>query len=115
MAETKSPTKAQLGDLGKPNPSSYDELAEDVVPLKDDEQRAYKDQLQADSGQAEAKAKVKRVESDASPDAEYTPSGAALKAVAGVSNDVERGEKYADVKASVRHGLVSPEEAAKKS
>jgi hypothetical protein len=100
-AEIKTDTK--LASVGVPTPPTLRELAKDL-PEKDKVQRAYKDAMLADTAQAEAKAKVIVV--DESPDADQTPSGIALKKVAGVSNDTERGEKYAIEKTAVRWGHV---------
>jgi hypothetical protein len=107
--EKEGTTPKNVGkDLGAPNPESLQALAEDL-PEKDEVQKAYKEQMQADSAQAEAKAKVKIV--DASPDAAETPSGYALKKVAGISNDTERGEKYAQHKSAKRFGVVVADES----
>jgi hypothetical protein len=100
-AEEKSNVKT--ANLGVPTPRSLRILAEDL-PEKDDVQKAYKDAMLADTAQAEAKAKVAAV--DASPNADETPSGAALKKVAGISNDTERGEKYLLEKTAKRWGYV---------
>jgi hypothetical protein len=84
-----------------PNPEPLRELARDL-PEKDDVQKAVKEGILADSAQAEAKAKAKVV--DLSPDAPDTPSGHALKKVAGIADDVKRGEEYARERAAKRHG-----------
>jgi hypothetical protein len=99
----KAPSAATIADVGTPNPPSMRTLAEDL-PDNDPVQAAYKDAMLADSAQAEAKAKAKVV--DESPNAAETPSGAALKAVTGVSNDAERGEKYLREKTARRWGYV---------
>lgn len=86
-------------------PPAYEEAAE-ALPEKDEVQVAHKEALLAETGQEEAQAKAKIV--DASPDASDTPSGAALKAVAGIEDNTERGEKYAQVKSAKRWGYVHP-------
>ena len=104
-AETKSAAKTddsgKLESVGVPTPRSLRTLAEDL-PEKDTVQKAYKDAMLADTAQQETQAKVKAV--DASPNADETPSGMALKKVAGVSNDTERGEKYLREKTAARWG-----------
>jgi hypothetical protein len=92
-------------DLGKPYPEPMRELAKDQ-PDGDPVLAAYKKGFLADSTQEEAKAKVKIV--DESPRAADTPSGTALKKVAGISNDAERGEKYAQERGKVRWGYEAP-------
>src|SRR5688500_16655217 len=100
-------TDQKAADLGNPNPPGIRrQLAEDL-PERDEVQKAYKEAMTADSMSAEVEAKVKAV--DASPNAADTPSGGALKAVAGVSNDTERGERYAREKAARRWGYVTPD------
>lgn len=99
-------TDDKTANIGVPTPRSLRALAEDL-PEKDKVQKAYKDAMLADSAQAEAKAKVVAV--DASPNAAETPSGSALKKVAGVSNDTERGEKYLREKTAARWGYVPVE------
>jgi hypothetical protein len=96
-------TDTKTANLGVPGPRSMRSLAEDL-PTKDKVQKAYKEAMTADSAQAEAQAKVVAV--DESPDAAETPSGHALKKVAGVSNDTERGEKYLLEKTAKRWGYV---------
>ena len=96
-------TDTKTANLGVPGPRSMRVLAEDL-PTKDKVQKAYKDAMTADSAQAETKAKVVAVEE--SPDADDTPSGHALKKVAGVGNDTERGEKYLREKTAKRWGYV---------
>ena len=93
-------------DLGTPTPPRLRELAK-KLPEKDEVQKATKAAMLAEDSQTEAKEKAKVV--DASPDAAETPSGYALKKVTGISNDTERGEEYARLKAGVRHGYVEPE------
>lgn len=96
-------TDDKLASVGIPTPASLRVLAEDL-PEKDRVQKATKDAMLADTAQDEAKAKVLAV--DASPNADETPSGVALKKSAGVSNDTERGEKYARAKTAARWGHV---------
>lgn len=110
-SEPKAPTAKQTADVGVPNPEDFRGKADDVVNANDPEGEAYRDQITAKSAQDEAKAKAKRVESDASPDAQDTPSGAALSAVAGISDDAKRGEAYARAHDAVRRGTVAPEDA----
>lgn len=100
-------TKAAMADLGPPTPEPLRDLAEDL-PEKDDVQKATKAAMLADSGDKEAKEKVKVVK--ASPNAEETPSGAALMKTAGISNDQKRGEAYAREKTARRWGYVPVDE-----
>lgn len=100
----KRPSKAQIGDLGEPGPASFTELAEVRDPGDDEGLEAHRDKLTAKTGKAEAQAKADLV--DQSPRAGETPSGAAVKAAAGIKNDVERGEAYAQAKAIARHGVL---------
>lgn len=93
-------------DVGTPNPQSLRDLAEDL-PEKDGVQKAIKKAMLADSAQEEAKEKVKVVE--ASPDASDTPSGHALKEVAGISDDTKRGEEYLRHKTAKRWGYAPVE------
>lgn len=95
-------TKKQAPDNLPVNPaegSSYAEAAA-KLPEKDAVQKAYKDAMTTQDGQTEAKAKVKVV--DESPNAAETPSGGALKKVAGIANDHDRGEAYAREKQARR-------------
>lgn len=92
-------------DAGAGAPPAEREAAE-ALPEKDDVQKAIKEAMTADDAQTEAKAKAKVV--DLSPNAAETPSGAAVKKVAGISDDVKRGEEYARVKSAVRWGYVHP-------
>lgn len=110
--EGKTPTAKQVADVGVPNSESFRELADDVVPEKDADQKAYKRQIQADSAKEEAQAKAERVESDSSPDAQETPSGAALLATSGIANDTERGGAYARAKDVARRGVLPAEDVA---
>lgn len=86
-------------------PGSYEEAAE-ALPEKDEVQTEIKAAMLADTAQEEAKHKANVV--DASPDAADTPSGAALKATAGIKDNRERGEEYARVKSAKRWGYVHP-------
>ena len=72
----------------------------EALPEKDDVQKAIKEGLTAEDAQTEAEAKAEVV--DLSPNAAETPSGGALKAVAGIEDDVERGEAYAREKQARR-------------
>lgn len=94
-------TGVKSENLGNPNTGIRRELAEDL-PERDEVQKAYKEAMTTDSMQAEVRAKVQAV--DASPNAADTPSGGAMKAVAGVGNDTERGERYTQEKAARRWG-----------
>ena len=98
---------AALADLGPEMPRSMRRLAEDL-PEKDDVQKAYKAQMLAMDMQKATKEKVKIV--DASPDADETPSGYALKKVAGVAHDADRGEQYLRHKTAKRWGYVPVED-----
>jgi hypothetical protein len=100
-------TDVKSADLPPSTPPELRRLAEDL-PEKDSVQKAHKEALTADDHQAEAKAKAKVV--DESRDAADTPSGVALKKVAGISNDTKRGEEYARIRAGVRHGYILPED-----
>jgi hypothetical protein len=99
---------AALADLGPELPAPMRELAE-KLPEKDDVQKAYKAQMLAEDMHVAAKQKVKIV--DASPDADDTPSGYALKKVAGIAHDGDRGEAYAREKSAKRWGYVPAAEA----
>ena len=99
---------AALADLGPEMPASMRKLAE-KLPEKDEVQRAYKAQMLAMDMQKAAKEKVKIV--DASPDADETPSGYALKKSAGVAHDADRGEEYALHKSARRWGYVKADES----
>lgn len=106
-AEPVVESNVKTADVGTPNPPAMRTLAEDL-PEKDAVQKATKAAMLADSAQEEAKEKAKVV--DASPNAAETPSGAALKKVTSVSNDTERGERYAREKTAVRWGYVPVED-----
>lgn len=103
-----SATNAAI-DAGAGAPAAMRDAAEDLPegdPVKD----AIKAAMLADDAQTEAKEKAKVVD-DSSTGAEETPSGFALKAVAGISDDVKRGEEYARIKSAVRHGMVPSTDA----
>ena len=115
MAETKEEKAAAKAtnaaiDAAAGVPEQMRDAAE-ALPEKDEVQKATKEGMLATDAQTEAKAKVKAV--DASPNADETPSGHALKEVAGIADDVERGEEYARQKSMVRHGYVTPDLAKK--
>jgi hypothetical protein len=93
----------QIADVGTPTPEPLRELAEDL-PERDEVQVAVKAAMLAETAQQEAKEKAKVV--DASPNADDTPSGYALKKVTGISNDTKRGEKYLEHKTAKRWGYV---------
>ena len=96
-----------LADLGPEMPAPMRKLAE-KLPEKDEVQEAYKAQMLSMDMQDAAKEKVKIV--DASPDAAETPSGYALKKVAGIAHDADRGEAYAQHKSARRWGYVRVDE-----
>jgi hypothetical protein len=106
--ESEVKTDDKTATLPPSTPAELRRLAEDL-PEKDAVQKAYKAAMTATDHQVEAKNKAKVV--DESPDAGETPSGVALKKVAGISNDTERGEEYARIRAGVRHGYILPEDA----
>lgn len=112
MAESNTATaakeKALDGGAGAPNAMRD---AAEALPEKDAVQKAYKKQLTADDTSTETAAKVTIVKE--SPDADETPSGAALLAVAGESDPVKQGEKYSRVKRAVRLGSVEDAEHVK--
>lgn len=108
VGETKVESDVKTADLGTPTPQSLRTLAE-KLPDNDEVKKAYKDAMLADTSQQEAKAKVKAV--DASPNAAETPSGAALKKSASVSNDTERGERYLREKTAKRWGYTHVDES----
>ena len=99
--------KEPVLDAGAGAPRAMRQAAEEL-PEKDAVQQAYKKQLTADDTQTEVDAKVTIVEE--SPDADDTPSGAALLAVQGESDPIKQGQEYARKKAAVRRG--SAEDAA---
>ena len=103
-----SATNAAI-DAGAGAPAAMREAAEDLPegdPVKD----AIKAAMLAEDAQTEAKEKAKVVD-DSSTGAEDTPSGFALKAVTGISDDVKRGEEYARIKSAKRHGFVPASDA----
>jgi hypothetical protein len=79
--------------------------AAEALPEKDEVQVGIKEAMLADTGQEEASAKADVVA--ASPDAPDTPSGGALEATKGISDNVERGEAYAREKSQRRWGYVT--------
>ncbi len=93
-------------DEGAGVPAAYEEAAE-ALPEKDEVQKETKAAMLADSAQEEAQHKANVVE--ASPNASDTPSGYALKEVAGISDPVEQGNEYARLKAAKRWGYVTPD------
>jgi hypothetical protein len=99
--EVKTDTKT--ADLPPSTPAELRRRAE-ALPEKDAVQKAYKEAMTTTDHQSEAQAKATIV--DESPNADQTPSGIALKKVAGIANDTERGEAYARERAAVRHGWV---------
>lgn len=99
-SESKAAVKAVI-DAGAGAPKSWDKAVDDL-PEKDEVQKAYKDQLSAKDHKAEVAAKVAIV--NASPDADDTPSGAALLAVAGESDPIKQGDEYQRRKAAARMG-----------
>lgn len=110
LGKNDNPSKAKADDAvqealdaGAGVPDSHEPAAE-ALPEGDEVEKATKEAMLADSGKEEAQAKVKAV--DASPDAADTPSGHALKEVAGIEDNVERGEAYARAKAQKRWGYV---------
>ncbi len=95
-------------DAGAGAPEAMREAAEDL-PENDKVQQKIKEAMLATDAQTEAEAKAVVV--DESPNAAETPSGAALKATAGISDDIKRGEEYTRIKSAVRHGYVPADEA----
>jgi hypothetical protein len=93
--------RADAADAAAGMPATLEEAVE-ALPEKDKVQKAYKDQMQADSAAEEVAAKKVIVQE--SPDAAETPSGAALLAVAGEGDPIKQGEKYERVKRVVRLG-----------
>jgi hypothetical protein len=98
-------------DEGAGAPPEQENAAE-ALPEKDEVQKEVKAAMLAETGQEEAQHKAKVVE--LSPNASETPSGAALKATAGIEDNVERGNEYARVKSAMRHGYVTPDLLDKK-
>jgi hypothetical protein len=101
-------TDVKSADLPISTPDAMQVLAERDLPDVTPVEKAHKEILTADEPQASDKAKADLV--DASRDSWATPSGYAAKKVAGISNDTERGEKYAELKSQVRHGSL-PDDA----
>lgn len=91
-----------------PNSDTIRALAEDL-PEKDEVQKATKAAMLADNPKQEVAEKVKVVK--ASPNSEETPSGGAMVKVAGVSDNIERGERYAREKTARRWGYVPVDES----
>jgi hypothetical protein len=108
LAENVEQQDVQVADVGTPNPPSLRVLADDL-PEKDEVQKAVKAGMLADSAQQEAREKAKVV--DASPNADETPSGYALKKVTGIAHDTKRGEEYLRHKTARRWGYVPADEA----
>jgi hypothetical protein len=103
----KTRTDDKTANLGPANSEEMRRLAQDL-PEKDEVQKAYKDALTTEDPHAEARAYLKVAEE--SPDAMDTPSGQALKASVGESNDTKRGEKYLRAKQQARWGWTPPAE-----
>lgn len=99
---TKDAVEAAI-DAGAGAPAAMRDAAEDL-PEDDKVEEKIKEAMLATDAQTEAKAKAAVV--DESPNADETPSGIALKATAGIADDVKRGEEYARIKSAVRHGYV---------
>ena len=97
-----------LYDSGAGAPPGQREAAE-ALPEGDAVKDAIKEGMLATDAQTEAKAKVKVVE-DSSTGAEETPSGFALKEVAGIADDEKRADEYIRIKNAVRLGTVPAEE-----
>lgn len=104
--ENREATNAAI-DAAAGAPAAQADAAE-ALPEKDEVQKQIKRGLTADDAQTEARAKAKVV--DESPNAAETPSGGALKAVAGIKDDVERGEAYAREKQARRWVTVPAED-----
>jgi hypothetical protein len=105
--DAKVETGVKTADLPPSVPEPMRVLADDL-PENDAVQEAHKEILTADEPQKSDAAKAKLV--DESPRAYATPSGYAAQKVAGISNDTERGEKYAEHKSAVRWGTL-PDDA----
>lgn len=93
-------------DEGAGVPAAYEEAAE-ALPEKDEVQKEVKAAMLAETANEEAEHKANVVE--ASPNSSDTPSGYALQQVAGISDPVEQGVKYAQHKAAKRWGYVTPD------
>lgn len=105
---TKDAVEAVI-DAGAGAPEPMRAAAEDL-PEGDVVKDATKAAMLATDAQTEAKQKAKAV-NDSSTGAQDTPSGFALDAVKGISDDVKRGEEYARIKSAVRHGTVPADSA----
>ena len=108
-AEATEPESVDEKELGKTQDGGLMISAEMAglakkLPEKDNVQKATKAAMLAKTPQAEVKEKVKVVK--ASPDSEETPSGAALAAVEGISDDEERRKAYRAVKMAMRSGVL---------
>jgi hypothetical protein len=75
------------------------------LPEKDKVQKATKAAMLAESPKEEAQQKAIVVQE--SPNADETPSGKALLAVADIDDPLEQGEKYEQIKSAVRHGTAN--------
>jgi len=95
-------------DAGAGVPDSYIEAAE-ALPEHDEVEKATKAAMLAETGQEEAQEKAKVV--DASPNSIDTPSGFALKATAGIKDNIARGNEYARIKSAKRWGYIPATEA----
>jgi hypothetical protein len=93
----------EVADAGAGAPPEQRDAAEDL-PERNEVQKAIKAGMLADDAQTEAKEKAKVVK--LSPDSPETPSGGALLATAGISDDIKRGEEYSRIKSAIRHGYV---------
>ena len=106
-AQTRKATNAAIDSAAGAPPAMRD--AAKALPEKDDGQKAHKRKLLANDAQTEAKANAEIVK--LSPDAAETPSGGAMLKVAGIADDVERGEVYAREKHARRFGYVAVEQS----
>lgn len=97
----------EITDAGAGAPPSMQEAAENLRE-SDKVLKAHKRSLLAETAQEEAQAKKTVVEE--SPDSPDTPSGAAIRKTAGISDNVERGEEYTRLKMAVRTGTVEDAE-----
>lgn len=107
-AEASNPTEVDESDIGHSDSgrmvsAEYVGLAR-KLPENDPVQKAIKEGMLAKTPHAEHKAKVKVVK--ASPNAEETPSGAALVATEDITDDAKRAAAYRSVKAAMRHGVI---------
>lgn len=108
VEEPKVETDVKTADLPVSNPETIQVLAK-KLPENDAVQEAHKRILTAEDNVEQDKAKADLVAE--SPRSYATPSGYAAQKVAGISNDTERGEEYARIKAQVRHGSL-PDDAS---